>query len=157
MIVEAAAFEDPASLLFAPWRMDTSKLLERKLFNRLRFCSAVFPDQLDLLSSRVLDPSSPHRLISVADEANELRIDIRSVLEHTMPETEALVALGTSEARLRIEAVGDTEGAGISEKRRFGYWVYRWVELLPSSGWISHTCSVDVLYIFNSTCGRDRF
>lgn len=59
-------------------------------------------------------------MISVAEDANELRIDIRSVLEQTMPETEVFVDLGTSEPRLRSEDVGDTEGIGISENRRFG-------------------------------------
>lgn len=152
-IMEAAvAFEEPGSLPLAPWRIDTSKLFERKLLSRFRFCSVVLPDQLDLLSSCEIDASSPHRLISVAEDVKEFRIDIRSVLEQTMPAApETLTALGSSEARLRREEVGDTEGIGISENRLFWCCVYRWAELFPSKGWISHTCSVGVLYIFSRT------
>lgn len=121
-----------ACLLFAvPCNIDTSKLFERKLFNLLRFCSVVLLDQLDLTSSRENEdgPSSPHLFISVAEDVNELKIDIKSVLEQTIPAADVADAgvvvvvggLGTSEARLLIDEfeIDDTVGIGNSENRRF--------------------------------------
>lgn len=120
-----------ACLLFVvPCKIDTSKLFERKLFNLLRFCSVVLLDQLDLPSSRENEggASSPHLFISVAEDVNELKIDIKSVFEQTIPAADvpdagvvAVGGLGTSEARLLIDEfdVGDTVGIGNSENRRF--------------------------------------
>jgi hypothetical protein len=142
-------------LLLVARKMDTSKLLDRELLSRLRFCSAVFADQLDFNSSFT---SEPHVFISVADDVKELKIDIRSVLEHVIPAAGLTASasqsgLAISDARLRkadVEAATDAEN---SENRRFWYCIYFCVVLsLPSRGWISHTRSRDgVLYIFKRT------
>lgn len=112
------AFSTLDCLLPVPWRIETSKLFERWSFSRRRFCSRLFED------SR----SSPHRFISVAEDVSELRIEIRSVFEHTIPGDAPVRDRGNSEALLRdVDAwfVPDKEHDEIeleiapkSEKRR---------------------------------------
>lgn len=65
-------------LFCVPCNIDTSKLFERKFLRRARFSSEV-------ISLDNLDSSRPHLSISVADDVNEFKIDIRSVLEQTIP------------------------------------------------------------------------
>jgi len=76
--------------------MDTSKLLDLRFFRRLLFCSALADlllfvciscDGSSLVDDGILVgvSSSGSLLISCAEEAREESIDIRSVLEQTMP------------------------------------------------------------------------
>jgi len=146
-------------LLLVLCRMETSKLLDRELLSRLRLCSAVLSDQVDFCSSFALDASDvPHVFISVADDVRELKMDIRSVLEHVIPAAVAVPGISesglvNSDARLRKADVDAATDAENSENRRFWCCMYFCVELLlPSRDWISHTRSRDgVLYIFKRT------
>lgn len=111
-------------LLLVLSRMDTSKLLDRVFLSRLRLCSAVFADQLDLCSSFASDV--PHVFISDADDVKELKMDIRSVLEHVMPAAVAeegtsssQIGFVISDARLRSADVDAATDAENSENRRF--------------------------------------
>jgi len=86
-------------------------------------------DQLDFCSSFALDASDvPHVFISVADDVRELKMDIRSVLEHVIPAAATLDVPGNSisesglvisDARLRKADVDAATDAENSENRRF--------------------------------------
>lgn len=126
--LEGAKFEDlnePVleTLFPVPWRIEMSKLLDRKFLRFLRFCSAVLVD----LPSLEVDGSSPHLLISVAEEVNELRIEMRSVLEQMIPAACEDVegfggggrgGIGISEALLLDVEADGMEASAKSENRR---------------------------------------
>lgn len=106
-----------------PSSMDTSKLLDLRFFRRLLFCSALAElllfhfsssDGSSLVDEGILVgiSSSGFLLISCAEEAREEIIDIRSVLEQTMPVEEGGLGGG---------AVDDGVDRGTcSEARRLG-------------------------------------
>lgn len=107
-------------LLSVPYNIDISKLLDLLVFRRFLFLS-MLPERP---SSRVIGPGGgviSHWLISIADEVNEDKIEIKSVFVHTIPVVSGLHAFADVEHVDEDEDDGAcccSGGCGSSDARR---------------------------------------
>lgn len=161
---ESAAAPDlslplPVIICLALCKIDTSKLFER--FDRdIPWSGASVLDDVDGFD--LIGDESSTLLISVADEANDVINDLKSVWDTTMPvrlkklcdgdfavEVDGVIGTGFSDARLNDAAgIGASAEPTKSEYRRFVYRVE--LPLVPASPSVctSHTFSLLVFHSF---------